>query len=128
MITLELPRLRERRQDISGLANYFLQYYGTKYGRQVPALSAALLDRLQDHNWPGNIRELENQVANYVILGPDAFNLARRTASLAPFATASEHGTFLRKVARQASRDAQREMILRVLEETGGNRKLTAGL
>jgi two-component system, NtrC family, response regulator HydG len=65
---LVLPPLRERKEDIPLLANYFLKKYSTEEGRQVPELSAEATDMLTQYSWPGNIRELENTIERNVVL------------------------------------------------------------
>src|SRR5262249_22886586 len=69
VVNLHLPALRERRSDIEDLANYFLEYYNRKYNCRARALSSDLMAILQKYHWPGNIRELENLIKRYVILG-----------------------------------------------------------
>jgi DNA-binding NtrC family response regulator len=65
---LLLPPLRERKEDIPLLANYFLKKYSTEEGRQIPALSTEATKMLMQYHWPGNIRELENTVQRNVVL------------------------------------------------------------
>jgi two-component system response regulator HydG len=65
---LMLPPLRERKEDIPLLANYFLKKYSAEEGRQAPVLSTEATDMLIQHNWPGNIRELENTMQRNVVL------------------------------------------------------------
>src|SRR5438477_4077092 len=69
VVNLYIPPLRERRTDIEGLSSYFLEYYNRKYNCRAKALSPELMEVLQKYHWPGNIRELENLVKRYVILG-----------------------------------------------------------
>jgi transcriptional regulator with GAF, ATPase, and Fis domain len=69
---LLLPSLRERKEDIPQLANYFLNKYSTEDGRQVPVLSTEATDMLMQYNWPGNIRELENTIQRNVVLAHGA--------------------------------------------------------
>ena len=64
-----MPPLRERRSDIADLANYFLDYYNRKYNCKARPVSDELMEVLQKYHWPGNIRELENLIKRYVILG-----------------------------------------------------------
>jgi DNA-binding NtrC family response regulator len=59
---IELPPLRERREDIPVLVNHFLQKYAASMNRPVPRVSAKALDVLMAHSWPGNVRELENAI------------------------------------------------------------------
>jgi DNA-binding NtrC family response regulator len=67
-IHLELPPLRDRKDDIPGLAHFFLQKYTDKYHKQGMKLSEASLGILTDYNWPGNVRELQHAIEKAVIL------------------------------------------------------------
>src|SRR5246500_1042179 len=69
VVNLHHPPLRERRGDIEALVHYFLEYYNRKYNCRARALSSDLIGVLQKYHWPGNIRELENLIKRYVILG-----------------------------------------------------------
>src|SRR5580765_8000845 len=69
VVTLHMPALRERRSDIPELVSYFLEYYNRKYNCRARTLSGDLMNSLQKYHWPGNIRELENLIKRYVILG-----------------------------------------------------------
>src|ERR1700720_4995012 len=69
VVNLFMPPLRGRRGDIEGLLSYFLEYYNRKYNCKARPLSPELKEILQRYHWPGNIRELENLVKRYVILG-----------------------------------------------------------
>jgi two-component system, NtrC family, response regulator HydG len=70
-IELELPPLRERPDDIGPLAEFYLKQYRKKYNRPVSSLSAALLKKMQQYTWPGNIRELQHAIERAVILSQD---------------------------------------------------------
>lgn len=67
-IHLEVPSLRDRRDDIRGLAEFFLRRYGAKYGKGGIALSDAAAEKLGNYGWPGNVRELQHAVEKAVIL------------------------------------------------------------
>src|SRR3954467_15788732 len=69
VVNLHLPPLRERASDVPELVSYFLEYYNRKYNCRARAISADLIGILQKYHWPGNIRELENLIKRYVILG-----------------------------------------------------------
>src|ERR1700756_2474724 len=69
VVNLHLPPLRERAADISQLADYFLEYHNRKYNCRAKPLSAEMMTTLRKYHWPGNIRELENLIKRYVILG-----------------------------------------------------------
>src|ERR1700723_2041245 len=71
VVNLHMPPLRERRGDIEILANYFLEHYNRKYNCRAKPLSAELMAVLRKYHWPGNIRELENLIKRYVILGTE---------------------------------------------------------
>jgi DNA-binding NtrC family response regulator len=67
-IQLEIPPLRERKEDIPALAGFFLDKYAKKYNKKEVSLSPATVDKLQAYHWPGNIRELQHTVEKAVIL------------------------------------------------------------
>ena len=68
VITIEMPPLRERREDIPLLATHFLRQYSEENQREVEGFSSAVMDALSDYHWPGNVRELENAVERAVVL------------------------------------------------------------
>ncbi|GAJ13115.1 unnamed protein product, partial [marine sediment metagenome] len=68
VVTVHLPPLRQRKEDIPLLANYFLKRYNGVNGDKVRTISAEALDLLMDYEWPGNVRELENVVERAVVL------------------------------------------------------------
>ena len=68
VITIRVPPLRERHEDIRLLAQYYLRIYGAKNGRKLEGFSNEAIERLESYAWPGNVRELENLVERTVIL------------------------------------------------------------
>jgi len=72
VVTIHIPPLRERRQEIPLFLDLFLRKYSEYYGKHPPAFSDYALSRMMEYNWPGNIRELENLVKRYVIVGNEA--------------------------------------------------------
>lgn len=68
VISLELPPLRQRREDVPLLAQHFLRFYATENGTEAPSLSPEALRILMDYEWPGNVRELENAMERGVVL------------------------------------------------------------
>lgn len=68
VITIELPPLRERGEDIELLANIFLRRFGQEFGQKVRGFSAAASQWLRDYDWPGNVRELENKIKRAVVM------------------------------------------------------------
>src|SRR6202790_4385428 len=129
VVNLHMPPLRERRGDIEQLTNYFLEYYNRKYNCRARTLSTDLLGVLQKYHWPGNIRELENLVKRYVILGSEEVitsDLVVRGPDL-PMPEINFDGPIsLKKVTRQATHDLERKIILKVLQAHHWNRKRAA--
>jgi two-component system response regulator AtoC len=127
-VCLWLPPLRQRREDIPPLAKFFLDKYSSLYGRPHPQISPMMAQRLCDHSWPGNVRELENAIKRVVALGNEALalkELGEWPAELhAP--AADQPAYSLKQTARAASRQAERELILKVLSKTRWNRKRAA--
>jgi DNA-binding NtrC family response regulator len=72
VVTVHIPPLRERRPEISVFLDYFLHKYSEFYGKNPPPFSEYAVQRMMEYQWPGNIRELENLVKRYVIVGNEA--------------------------------------------------------
>jgi two-component system nitrogen regulation response regulator GlnG len=72
VVRIRLPALRERREDVPLLLNYFLEKHAREQGRPVPAVAPETLEHLSAHSWPGNVRELENAVERAVVLAKGA--------------------------------------------------------
>ncbi len=139
-VHLRLPPLRNRKEDIPELLDFFLKKYASLFGRPMPDLSAPTMDLLLRYAWPGNIRELENFARKMVALGNEmlaSHDLAGSDAQKAPepapalvnppvILQAHAPSRSLKEAAREASRHAERAMILNQLERTHWNRKRTA--
>src|SRR5215468_9417016 len=107
VVNLYMPPLRERRGDIEGLVNYFLEFYNRKYNCKARPLSPELMEVLRKYHWPGNIRELENLVKRYVILGTEdviSSDLQPRDADLLSPEINFDGPISLKKLTRQATR------------------------
>ena len=127
-VCLRLPLLRQRKEDIPLLAEHFLTKYAALFGRRKPDLQPQTLQVLLDHAWPGNIRELEHAMQKIVALGDERVALAdlRGARSLEASPSGAGEGVSLKQAARAASRQAERELILKVLSRTRWNRKRAA--
>ena len=129
-VCLRLPPLRERKDDIPLLVESMLTKHAAQLSRARPALSPRTLRVFLDYPWPGNVRELENVVKEIVALGDERLAVAELGAAQRETATAVEQpqvrGHSLKAAARAASREAEREMILKALERTRWNRKRAA--
>ncbi len=126
VVTLHLPPLRERREDIPALTEYFLQFYSRKFGRSAQPLSVYFLQLLQENDWPGNIRELENLMNRYVLLGSEEVVMEELQSERTEATNAAPPEISLRRIARNAARGAERKAILQALNANQGNRKKAA--
>jgi two-component system response regulator AtoC len=129
VVNLYLPPLRERAADISDLVAYFLEYYNRKYNCRAKPLSNEMMTVLRKYHWPGNIRELENLVKRYVILGNEeviSSDLAPRSPDFFNAEIPLDGPISLKKVTRQAVRELERKIILKVLQNHHWNRKQAA--
>ncbi len=134
--TLQIPPLRERKEEIPILLKHFMGHMAERYARPPLPLSPKLLQGCQDYSWPGNLRELNNFVKRYLVLGDE--DLAIR--ELAPkgdgagaaWDAAQRHSGEtiggLKSLARSAKDEAEAEAIAKALEETNWNRKRAAVL
>src|SRR6202140_2103282 len=129
VVNLHLPPLRERASDIADLVAYFLEYHNRKYNCRARALSTELMADLLKYHWPGNLRELENLVKRYVILGNEeviATDLAPRDTDFFNAEIPVDGQISLKKLTRQAVRELERKVILKVLKNCHWNRKQAA--
>ncbi len=129
VVNLQMPPLRERKGDIPDLVAYFLEYYNRKYNCRARTLSADLMSSLQKHHWPGNIRELENLIKRYVILGTEEVISSDLVAHQQEYATLDlnfDGPIALKTITRQATRELERKVILKVLQAHHWNRKQAA--
>ena len=137
VVNIHIPPLRERREEIQVFIEYFCEKFGKKYGKTVSPLSERTLKTLMQHPWLGNVRELENAIQRYVVLGDeDAMfgesdsvmkdgNGSQQRSSPTPL---ERTRTSLKEVRRQAVSKAEGEVIRRILEQNNWNRKRSAEL
>lgn len=128
-VTIELPPLRQRTDDLPGLIDYFLARHSKAYKLEPKPLSREIIRMMRQYNWPGNIRQLENLIRGYVLMG-DEESLA---AELVPAATTGvvpeidlAHPVSLKEITKAATRGLEREIILKVLQANGWSRRKTA--
>jgi two-component system response regulator AtoC len=171
VVTINLPPLRDRREEIPVLTEYFLKKYSVQYNKPLTSVSADLSHRFVNYDWPGNVRQLENLIKRMVILGSesaivrelqppapilfrpqpssrparehvtmpppvqpppaavtgDAGHGAGTTVAVPMAAASPANGSVsLKDIARTAAREAERELILRMLTRTRWNRKEAA--
>jgi two-component system response regulator AtoC len=152
VVTIHIPPLRERREEIPVFLKYFLEKYSQHYGKHPSMFSDFAVTRMMEYAWPGNIRELENMVKRYVIVGNEA-QIIRELAThkpivpslsgvpvaepapAAPAAPSIQQPALngndlempsLLEIGRRAAMQAEREAIERVLAQTRWNRRQAA--
>jgi Nif-specific regulatory protein len=119
VVSLRLPPLRDRREDIPLLADHFAAKYAAKCKRRIDAVSAAAQARLCGYDWPGNVRELENAIERAVVMGvsttilPDDLPEALLEAEAAPGAAPLKY--------YEAVTEAKRQIVSGALEQSGGD-------
>jgi two-component system, NtrC family, response regulator AtoC len=128
VVTIEIPPLRERTEDIVPISNYFVEKYRAKYNSRIKQLPAQLLTAFTRYHWPGNVRQLENSVKRFLIL-PDlqqALSGLEDTKRPAPPEPVPPANVSLKALAATAAEKAERELVFRTLNEVNWNRKQAA--
>jgi two-component system response regulator AtoC len=144
VVAISIPPLRERREEVPALVEYFMGRFCRQYNRDALKISAATMRMLQDYTWPGNVRELENMIKRAVVLQTEALvhqEIALRSEkrwapktegapapgpAAAPQAPEEELG--LKDIARRAAMAAEKAVIKEVLEKVRWNRAEAARL
>jgi transcriptional regulator with PAS, ATPase and Fis domain len=118
VVSIMMPPLRERREDISLLASYFVAKYSKHCKRRVSGISPEARNALRSYDWPGNVRELENAIERAVVLGSsDSIRLEDLPESLLE---AEDIGN-LKSNYYESLRETKKLLITKMLEQTGGN-------
>ncbi|GIX06056.1 MAG: hypothetical protein KatS3mg115_0459 [Candidatus Poribacteria bacterium] len=142
VVTITLPPLRKRKEDIPALAEFFVRKYAAQYRREPPQLSEELIRRLMEYRWPGNVRELENVIHRAVVMARGPVLTLDDVPLLQPEPPTERHESverWLRHLVRRHIEEDRRgslhEEVLQeveiplfqlVLEETGGNKSRAA--
>ena len=126
-VCLRLPPLRQRKEDIPYLVSYFLEKYAQDFQRSVPVLSAETQHLFGEYAWPGNVRELEDAAKAIAALGDESVAMGG-LRSLLMKSDRKDNGEqiSLKQAARAASREAEKELILKALARTRWNRRRAA--
>jgi len=126
-LCLRIPPLRQRKEDVPHLTTFFLQRYGQMFHRSVPALSAATQKLFCEYSWPGNLDELETAARTIVAVGDESVAMTGLRSMLVRHeGKVNGEKTSLKEASRAASREAEKELILRVLTRTRWNRRRAA--
>jgi DNA-binding NtrC family response regulator len=124
VITISLPPLRERKEDIEPLAGHFLQVFARRLGKEITGIDAGAMHALAGYSWPGNVRELENVLERAVILAGGN----RITAELLPIWRADGAGAEFADLDDASLEQVEREHIVRVLRKSGFHKSRSAEL
>jgi two-component system response regulator HydG len=128
VVGLEVPPLRDRREDIPLLADFFLKRYAEKNRRHMKGFSPRAMDVLMRYGWPGNVRELENVVERAVIMAQGEVITPTEFPDDLKELDDGVKNAELGLTPGRSLREVEREMVIRTLEEAGGNRTQTARL
>ncbi len=133
VVPIVIPPLRHRREDIPRLVEHLIEKFNEEYGRHVRSISPDALQRLMEYNWPGNVRELENIIGRAMIAMAMSDTVIERrflpplgmglTAPVAPaLSPDSAPVTGGQATLEEILREVERSVLIRTLEETGGNK------
>lgn len=128
-VTIDLPPLRQRTEDLPVLIDYFLARHAKIYKVEPKPLSREIMRMMKRYNWPGNIRQLENLIRGYVLMGDEESLAAELVPSVATGVVPEidlAHPISLKEITKAATRGLEREIILKVLQANGWSRRKTA--
>ena len=125
-VCLRLPPLRQRKEDIPVLLDWFLSGAARDFSRAVPVLSSETQSFFQEYHWPGNIRELKDAARAIVALGDESLAMGGLRSLLRRVDRSNGEKVSLKEAAKAASREAEKELILQVLTRTRWNRRRAA--
>lgn len=128
VVPIHIPPLRERKDDLIPLIDYFLKKFLRKYKKNLRDISSETVAALADYDWPGNIRELENVLERMVVMSEtDTLGIDQVPSEIKGAATSIEPSTFKEKM-DSISRVSEKQMILNALQKTNQNRTKAARL
>jgi two-component system, NtrC family, response regulator AtoC len=140
-ISINVPPLRDRKEQILPLSQYYFNFYKKKYGKDIPPFSSKVINAFKEYAWPGNIRELENMVKRIVIDGKEDTVLQDISSNrlndrmnpgsyenLSPSLSAEKKSFNLKEVSKRGAENVEKEVIKSTLGKTHWNRKQTAKL
>jgi transcriptional regulator with PAS, ATPase and Fis domain len=141
VINITVPPLRDRKEQILPLSQFYFNFYKKKYGRDVPPFSSKMINAFKEYAWPGNIRELETMIKRIVIFGEEdkvLQNISNKKSddemnpesygNLSSNPTVEKSSFNLKELGKRAAEVAEKEIIQSTLQETHWNRKQAAKL
>jgi len=128
-VTIELPTLRQRIVDLPALIDYFVEIHSRAFRANPKPLSRELMRLMERYDWPGNIRQLENMIRSYILIGSEEI-LASELVPAASSSVTTEidlaNPVSLKEITRAATQDLERQIIMKVLQANGWSRLKTA--
>lgn len=130
-VTINLPPLRQRREDIEPLVHYFTEQNSRSFRLSPKPVSRSTIQLMERYHWPGNVRQLANLVRSYVLIGDEDLLIAE----LIPQSSATDsivadidlsQPLSLKRITKKATLDLERQIILKVLRSNNWNRQKTA--
>jgi two-component system, NtrC family, response regulator AtoC len=130
-VTINLPPLRQRIADLPVLIDYFIAHYAKTFHHTPDLLSKSAVRLMQNYHWPGNIRQLENLIRSYVLIGSEEALVAELMPETTPRGGITteidlSEPVSLKNITKQATHDLERQIILKVLQANSWNRQKTA--
>jgi len=134
VVSIHLPPLRERMEDLSELADFFFRKYADIFDKKYVPLTKTTLEVFHSYHWPGNVRELENIIKKIVVLENQEsalkdIGIVSKSSTTEDSSTNTQNQRFsLKKVGKMAAQEAEKQLILDTLLQTRWNRKKAADL
>ena len=126
-VTITLPPLRDRREDVPLLVRHFVRQASERHGRPAPAVSPEALRLLTAYGWPGNVRQLKGTVENLIVLGDaDTIEPADLPPEIAPAGRTAPNAGGMDNLVGISLEAAEKELIRNTLKLTDGNREQAA--
>ena len=126
VVNIKLPPLRERKEDIPFLANFFIEKFNQKYNMKVKGVSQRAMNLLMDYTWSGNVRELENAIESALVINsPEVLDIPHLPQEMRDFKEKPE--VILFKIGTPLE-EMEREMLIQTLKATKGNKRKAAKL
>jgi len=120
VITVKLPPLRDRKEDIMLLSNLFLQQFGRQYGKKIKGFSYSAIDWIESYGWPGNVRELENRIQRAVIMS-DSPVVDAESLGFVPGSVRQKINSSRTMTLKEARDRVERDMLVAAMEKHEGN-------
>jgi transcriptional regulator with PAS, ATPase and Fis domain len=130
VICIDIPPLRERKEDVPLLVDHFLQVFAERASKKIAGFSHEASSALIAHSWPGNVRDLEHEIERAVAMGNEGATI--RADQLSPEIRPARTASTLLLGGEQGMQDfiegIERDLVLNALKKTGGNRSHAAKL